>query len=168
MSSLNQNIIFDLPEETDLVDVIYNILEKNQIKDDPDQWFEREKSGQDSQAVIIKHAAIVLFKKIAPDEKIAELLQKHLAISQEIAKNIIQDIKLKLVAYMKLDNAGTIPPGIKNPETKNVAENAKISEENKKYTQDTKEILQNNQPKPITSNQQNSPQKSDNYREPIE
>lgn len=165
----NQNINFDLPEETDLIDVIYEILSKNNIKDSPEKWAKRENNHKESQAVIIKNAAVVLFKKIAPDEKVVELLQKHLDIPQETAKNILTDIKLKLIPYAKTDTIKQplVPTGVKSTEIKSVEENAKINQENKKFTEENKNIILKNTPTkpPQIITEKKGP---DTYREPIE
>lgn len=170
MTINSQKIIFDLPEETDLVDVIYDILEKNNIKDTPDQWAMRAKRNEESQAVIMKNATVVLFKKIVPDEKIIDLLQKYLTISPEKAKSILQDLKNQLLPYAKfsLPEKPNLGVGVKPIEIKNVAQNAKANEGEKKFTQENKDIiLQTQEVKKIEPPVNSLPETSDKYREPI-
>ena len=165
----NQNIDFDLPEELDLIDVIYAILEKNKIKDTIEQWQKRAERREESQAIIIGNAAVVLVRKIAPDEKVIELLQKYLTISPEIARNIITDIKLKLIPYAVIldEKKSPVQVGVKETTVKNVEQNAKINEVDKKFTEENKnKILENLPPTPPqVIIEKKGP---DTYREPIE
>lgn len=166
----NLQPIFDLPDDMNLVHVIYDILKKNNIKDDFKQWSDRANRGEESQVVIMQHAAIVLFKKMAPEEKIIELLQKHLTINQQIAKKVLSDIKLSLIPYMKNPEQEIIG-GVKPVEIKDVAENAKVNEVEKKFTDDQKNIIletQTNKKAEPANTANSAPKTKDTYREPIE
>jgi len=156
-----ENIIFELPDEsTDLVDVIYDILDKNGLglSDDPDKWPEEKEK---TQAITIQDAAIDVFKKI-PEEKILLSLQKYLNIDSQKAKDVLFDIQQKIVPYIKVTKPGelsaqeiimekirshqeapqTPSSGIKKPSITNVEENAQALQKEKKYTDDFKKFTQ--------------------------
>lgn len=102
MENNNKSIVdFELPEDSSLIDAIYEILEDNGLghPQDAREWPEEEE--EEPRAIIIRDAAVIIFKKTISEEKLVEFLQKHLKISVEVAKKIIIDIKAKLIPYAK-------------------------------------------------------------------
>ncbi len=171
----NKKVIdFDLPEDKSIIDVIYDVLEKNGLGlgEDPDTWPDE---SEETQAMIIRSAAITIFQKKIPGEKLIEFLQKHLKTSKETAENIVTDIKEKLIPYAivieekkmpelsvqeilleKIKNNVSFkenPPlpitKVKKVEIKNVEDNAELHQRDKIYTDEMKKIIQEEPKKEI-------------------
>jgi len=103
---INQKIVFNLPEEITTIDVIDEILKSHGLEENSKDFFNKiiaeEELGKESKVSIIKDVAVLIVQKKIPENKIVELLGKHLEIPQETAEKIIQDIKEKLVPYAKV------------------------------------------------------------------
>src|SRR5260221_1352002 len=99
---LNQRLIFELPEETTIVEVIENILESNNIKEDDDEYFDKVIRDEETRNIIIRDAAITIFEKKISDKKVVDLLAAHLGISKETAEKIVVEIKEKLIPFAKM------------------------------------------------------------------
>lgn len=91
---------FDLPEEVSLMDIIYEILEKNNLEGTIEERIHEFESGE-SRALIIRDAALVMYRKKIPEDKLAEFLAKHLRISKETAKKVILEIRERIVPYIR-------------------------------------------------------------------
>lgn len=96
----NNEIYFQTPEDTSIVDFIYDILDKNNLREPIHAWLKRDNT-KESRVIIIRDAALVLFQKKIPEEKLVEFLAKHLEASKETAEKVVQDIKEKLIPYTK-------------------------------------------------------------------
>lgn len=99
--NLNQRMAFVLPEGVTVVDVIDEILTNNNIGESDDEYFNKSAQGKEPRLLITRDAAVVLFEKKVPENKLVELLAKHLETSKETAQKIIADIKQKLIPYAK-------------------------------------------------------------------
>lgn len=101
MESNNQRIIFTIPEETTILEVIFQILEDNELKESVKEAFDKSIKGEDSRFIIIRDAALTIARKMVPEEELIKLLSDHLKISQEKAKKVILNIKEKIIPYAK-------------------------------------------------------------------
>ena len=119
MKKNNPKIDFALPEDTSLVDVIYDILEKNNIKQSDEEFIDKViQRKEESRVVIIRDAAVTVFQKKISESKVVELLQKHLETSKEIAEKIVADIKEKLIPYAQIIDTNKKTDAIDIQETK--------------------------------------------------
>lgn len=137
-----KQIVFQLPENTYLFEMIDEILKKNNLEQTPKDFF--SPSNAESRSHIIKDSAIILYQKKVPEDKLADFLEKHLKTSKENVKKVIIDIKEKLVPYIKVIDVieekeeekrefqkplpppqpEVLPPGVKKVDIKDVEENA--------------------------------------------
>ena len=101
MEKNNKKIVFDLPEEAVLGDIFDEILKNNNLEETTEDFFASIKNNQDPRVLILIDAAKIIFQKKIPEEKIIELLQKHLDVSKEAAEKIVVDIKQKITPYVK-------------------------------------------------------------------
>lgn len=101
-NSGNKEIDFELPGDKSVIDTIYDIIKDNGLVESPEKLLDRYRSKKESPALIIRDAALIIFQKKIPDEKLAEILAKHLETSKEIAVRVVGDIKEKLVPYIKI------------------------------------------------------------------
>jgi hypothetical protein len=161
MKNITQQIDFELPNDISVLGVIYDILKRNNIQESDEEWLQRHKNKKESKALIIRDSALVLFKKQISEDKLAEILAQHLGTTKEISKNIISDIKQKLIPYARIfepeketsklstqkvilekikGNASVqkipVSPEVKNIQIKNVEKNAeKLKKERGQTTQ---------------------------------
>ena len=94
-------IIFDLPENIVAIEVIGEILKNNGLEESSKEFFNKSIKGIEPKKNIVRDAAIALFEKKIPEEKLSNLLTKHLETSKETAEKIIQNVKKKLIPYAK-------------------------------------------------------------------
>jgi len=179
MQKKTQEITFDLPEDTILIDVIDEILKNNNLEETAENFFNLL---DDSHTLIIQNTAIAMVEKVDSQTAITEDLTKKLGITQQTAEKIIMEINQKLIPYAKIINpeeetrhlqvvsgAREIEPTIKKVNHINVEENAKINAETKKFTDEVKRISQENRDKKFNVGKFSEEKKgSDQYREPIE
>jgi len=175
--SKNQRIAFSFPEEITTVDVIHEILENNGLPESNQEYVDKLTKEVEPRMKIARDAAIAMFEKKVPENKVAELLAKHLETSPEIAKKIVVDINQKLIPYAKVITdeeepkretakpAAPTPPPPKMPYSKkieipNVEENAANMEKSEQL-QKARTVI----PQPETPKPQGAP---DPYKEPIE
>ena len=102
MTSLNNQNINNLTEGTeglDQIDTAVEILKNNGLEETIEEAYSKEEKEEKSRIAIINDVA----KKIASLEletsgrDAVSILQKELKISEELSKNLLQDIKEKLV-----------------------------------------------------------------------
>ena len=98
----NQKIIFDFPEDISIVDITDQILGGNGFKESSEEFFDKNTKGIEPLALIIRDAALALFEKKIPKDKLAGILAKHMKISGEVAEKIVEDINIKLVPFAKI------------------------------------------------------------------
>jgi len=179
MENNTSTIEFEMPEDVSVVRYINEILKNNSVKKNTRDWntWMTGTEGKESQVLIIKNTAKIIVQEKLPNERIIELLQRHLEVSKETAGRIILDIKTKLIPFAKVVNLyeeslAIIQAGIKKPDITNVEENAKINEATKKFSEENKsKILEEiSLPTDQASNNKFSSEKKgpDSYREPIE
>jgi len=94
-------IIFDLPENIVAIEVIGEILKNNGLEESSKEFFNKSIKGIEPKKNIVRDAAIALFEKKIPEEKLSNLLTKHLETSKETAEKIIQNVKERLIPYAK-------------------------------------------------------------------
>ncbi len=168
---------------TDKAELIFSeIIKKYNLQERDEELYKKYAEGKEGQVKIIRDAVKTIAKKIIPDEKLAELLEKHLRVSRDIINKMIQDIKSNLLPLLLMfpeekfndpifreeiskkvfgEEKGTILPYDKKIEIKDVDKNAeKIKQVGK--TLKTEFIV------PEKENQQVQNQKPDTYRESIE
>ncbi|OGZ63722.1 MAG: hypothetical protein A3A98_00315 [Candidatus Staskawiczbacteria bacterium RIFCSPLOWO2_01_FULL_40_39] len=97
----NQRIVFNLPEDTTIVEVIDEILKNNGLEENNKEFINKLKQEKEPKFSVAKDAAITLAQKKIPEKKLIELLAKHLETSKENAEKIVRDIKQKLIPYAK-------------------------------------------------------------------
>ena len=100
----NQIIDFVLPGDITLAEVIDDILKKNGLKESLEEYYDESNKDKEPRVVIIRNAALVILQKKIPEEKLVELLQKHLETSQETAQKTVNDINQKLIPFAKIIN----------------------------------------------------------------
>ena len=102
MKKNNQIIDFVLPTKTTLTEIIDVILEKNGLKDTIEEYYDESNKDNEPKVAIIRDVALIIFQDKIPENKLVELLEKHLETSKETAEKIIQDIKENLIPYAKI------------------------------------------------------------------
>lgn len=189
----SQKVRFVLPENTTFDKTVDQILQENNLQEDDEEFLEKDSQDIEPRAMIVEGAATAIAEKKLPENKITELLQKHLEISLEVAQNIISGIRQKLIPFaqektaqksegfreklLEKLRAGTNisqPESIekepiiaypKKPDTTDVEENAKNMDLKGKntLTKDMNKFPENTLPPPPQQNK-----KPDTYQEPIE
>lgn len=94
-------------------ETIKQILKNNGLEEDETEASEKVSQGRESRSMIIKDALIAIQQRKISEERLAELLQKHLETSKETAEKIIQDINQKIILPAKTsdleENTETTP-----------------------------------------------------------
>ncbi len=105
-----QKIIFVLPGDLNRVDVIDDILKENGLEESAKEYFAKLDKGEEPRLSIVRDAAMAMAWKKVPEEKIVELLASHLQTSPETSRNIVQELKEKLIPYARIadDETGKI------------------------------------------------------------
>ncbi len=96
-----QIIVFDLPEDVIISDVINEILTNNSLEESDDEYFDKLDKGKETRLAITRDATLTLFEKKVSEEKLAEIMAEHLETSKENAVKVIGDIKKKILPYTK-------------------------------------------------------------------
>lgn len=183
----NKNILVIFPDEAKLV--FSKILEKNNLQETDQEFYNYLDSNKETRRMIVRDAVRIMAKKILPEEKLIELLINHLTMQRDLAVKLIQEIKIQLLPLLlvfpeeklqdpvfqdevsqKASGVEKLNPsmGVKPIDIKNVEKNAKINEANKKFTQENKNIiLENQESKKIEPPNNPTLKKPDSYREPI-
>jgi len=142
--------------------VFFEIIKKYNIRESDKKLHEKYAKGEETYSKIMKDTVKTMATGVIPEEKLVELLEKHLGVSKDIILNIIQDIKNKLLPLLliypneKFDDPvfreeiskkifgedsifkKEIPLySVKKVEIKNVEENAKNLEKEEKGKKDT-------------------------------
>ena len=98
----NKRVIFDLLDDNTIVDITEGILKNNNLEESNEEYFKKATTGQEPRARIIRDTALVMVQKKIPEEKLVELLEKHLEIKKNVAENIIKEINEKLIPFAKV------------------------------------------------------------------
>jgi hypothetical protein len=98
----DEEVFFALPEEKSLSEEIMKILENNGLKESPSDFFKKDSQEKEPYAIIIRDAALSLVKKIVPEKTLLDFLHKHLKISLKIGEKVLEEIKEKLIPYIKI------------------------------------------------------------------
>ena len=179
----NEKIIFTLPETTNVVEAIEGILKNRGLSESADEFEEKQEKNIKPRLLVIRDVAYAIARNKTHEQELIKTLVEDLVISQEVAKNIISDIRRVIMPYVKIAQPNevsveelimqkiknheenpqeVIPTGEKKPTITNVEENAKASQENKKYTDEIKKSLQEGLDKePIEKTEE------DLFREPL-
>jgi len=128
MEKNNQRIVFILPGDAIITEMIFSILKSNGLEESPTEAYNKSTHGKDSRLTILRDAALTIVQKKVSEEKLVELLQKHLETSKENAEKIIQDIKEKLIPYAKTTSG----------------ENNNVENQKEKYREDLLKKIQAN------------------------
>ena len=102
MINNNKKIIFDLPEDITIINVIDEILKNNGLAESAQEFLDRDDNNEEPRLIIVRDAALTMAEKKVPENKITELLQEHLKTSKETAEKIVNDINQKLIPYAKI------------------------------------------------------------------
>lgn len=130
----NKRVMFALPEGTTITEVIFGILESNGLKESNEEVLNKSADGKDSKLIIVRDAAITIVEKKIPEKKLIELLQKHLATSQETAEKIVYDINQKLVPFAKIID---------------LEKNSKIEDQKEKFREELLKKINSNRNTPV-------------------
>lgn len=82
-----------------MADIIDEILKNNGLEESDEDFFNKFDKDMEPRTLIIRDAALIIAQKKIPEEKLAELLQKHLETSQETSLKIVQDVKEKILPF---------------------------------------------------------------------
>lgn len=184
MPNTNLKVIFDLPEDISTISIIDEILRDNGLAENAKEFLEKDDNGEEPRLIIVWDSTIVMAQKRIPEEKIIELLAKHLKTSQETARKIVSDIKEKLIPFAKIENqGGNFQEELLNkirgnapviePEKKLPVPNIKkrsiidVDKNAEKIKLDRKPIVSNQQ-KPVIPTPTLPPKEEDKYKESIE
>ncbi len=99
-----KSIIFDLPEDVSLTEIIFSILKNNGLQESEREAFEKSMREEESQLIILRDAAITIAQRKIPEDKLVEFLAKHLGTTTQTAANIVKEINNKIIPYAKLIN----------------------------------------------------------------
>lgn len=102
MQKNNQRIIFIFPGDIILTEVIFDILKNNGLEESPTEAYNKSTHDKDSRLIIVRDATLIIAQKKIPEDKLVELLSKHLETSAKTAQKIISDIKEKLIPFAKI------------------------------------------------------------------
>jgi hypothetical protein len=175
MENSNKKIIFSIPGEDSVTDIVYSILQNNGLPETISESVEKSINNIPSKSNILKSAVYDLANKKITEIALVQLLQTQLQTTEAVAKKIVSDVNQRLIPFAKekdfsLEQEETLQPikdtekdsfssFIKKPEITNVEENEKIKYPEPKMSQ--KNPLPE---KPIEKKSSGS----DTYREPIE
>jgi translation elongation factor EF-1alpha len=171
-----EKIYFD----EDTAPIIFSILEKYSIKDSNEKFLERLEAGKLPQGVIIIDSVEKLFVSNAKDDEILPFLKNGLEITDQLASQILADIKEKLLPIAKKYTPETkkeeVPEKIATPQMNNISVSVGVPEPLEPSTSQPKPKIpratkKSTEPTPedtIKKEIPESPKKSDTYREPIE
>ncbi len=183
----NQKIVFSLPEDITIIDVIFGILKNNALEETPAETCEKRTKANPSRLIIIRDAAKSIAENKLSEKDLIFSLQRQLDIPKETAEKLINEIKEKIVSFAKKITIGKetasplkiIPqeksfpieegfPTIKtlptnNNESKIIIEENIIGKkrEKSKSAEKIRKIIETQKSKP-------SQKSSDIYREPID
>ena len=176
MGNYKTKIDFEFPrDDLTIIDVVYEILEKHNLgyyQKDSSKWPQK---GDESYAMIIIDTVSIVLKKIISEEKIVELLEKHLKISEVKAKEVLSDIKIKIIPYAKEVSVDDHKKGIGKVSAQEfilekIKKNAPIQQAS--FSQPSNEKIKKIEIKSVEDNAENLKNKNergqDVYREKIE
>ncbi len=92
----NLRVIFTQKAES----VFFDILKNNELEESDEEFDAYIFKEKESRAMIIRDTIEIMARKIIPEDKLVELLQKHLEVSQDATEKIIKDIKEKLLPLL--------------------------------------------------------------------
>jgi hypothetical protein len=156
MENDNQKIIFELPENTNAGEIIFEILENNGLEyssnDDLSKSLEK--------IVIINAAAKDIFERKISEDDTLSLFTRKLKISEPEAKKLLKELKEKLLPFAKKITIAN------RSQAETILSEKLITP--KKETLGEKEVIKNINPQTENKNAAFASKKSDNYRESIE
>src|SRR3989344_3930877 len=104
---INKRIIFNIPGDTTLVDILEDILRNNGLTESDEEYFNTSQQGKEPRLLIIRDAMLILIQNKVPEKKLASFLSTHLKTSPKVAEKIIEEIKEKLLPSVKEVTNGT-------------------------------------------------------------
>lgn len=86
---------------TDQVEETFDQLAQTHDLQETDEEFNSYlENGNESREMILRDAIEVMAKKMIPEKKLIELLEKHLTISKESAEQIVKEVKEKILPIL--------------------------------------------------------------------
>lgn len=188
----NQKTTFLLPEDTNITEVLEDLLNKYRLSQTSEEINKKISEGKEYNLPIVKKIAISLAKKEIDSNSAQSLLQDRLATTKEIAEGLLNDIYTKLIPFSKTFYYDSDGNPIQNsesretdlPKIKAPIEVEKIMEEREKSLLKEKVVVDNqfNHPVPTKTKKSVTIKKPaptetvikqnhtgpDSYREPIE
>jgi len=98
---ITEKIIFALPENISLINLMDEILKYNNLEESDEEYVNKLDKGIEPRLIIVRDAAIIIAQKKFPEKKVAEFLAQHLKTSHETAEKIITEINEKLIPYAR-------------------------------------------------------------------
>lgn len=96
MKKQNQRVIF-----TDKAELIFSkIVQENNLQETLQKTGGFSVSHKESPEMIARMATVIMARKTVSEEKVSELLQKHLNLPQESIRKIMDDIKNRLLPLL--------------------------------------------------------------------
>ncbi len=77
-----------------------DILKNNGLEESDEEFFNKLEQDKEPKEIITRDAVTTIARKVIPEKKLVELLQKHLEVSQETAERIIYTIKSRLLPLL--------------------------------------------------------------------
>ena len=171
MENINQRIVFITPgEDTTPIQITLSILENNGIKNIIDDI---ENNPDNPKLIIAFNAAKDFFDKKITEDKMADLFQKELNVSKDVAINIIKELKEKIIPFGKIISEPTGNKGKINVDiaTSNIPVNEPIESLTTNIPTTETIITAPKRIKKVSTVITETPKQSsgpDSYREPIE
>ncbi len=171
----NQRIIFLLPEDVTMDEIIFSILKNNELEETSEEACEKSIKGELSRLIIIRDVARDLAEKKVSERDLIQSLRNQLEIPEEKAEKLVSNIKERIIPFAKevMETESNMPQKESNIATKIKPPIGTIQEE----------IIKREVIKPLLKTPQRIkkppvlekgkevkefPKKSDAYREPIE
>ena len=101
METDTKSIIFNFPGDVTSADIIEQILLTSGLGENEEEFSEKDAKGIEPRFIIVRDTAYAMIGKKIPEEKMVEILAKHLETSKETAQKIIQDINEKIVPFAR-------------------------------------------------------------------
>ena len=67
---INKRIIFNIPGDTTLVDILEDILRNNGLTESDEEYFNTSQQGKEPRLLIIRDAMLILIQNKVPEKKV--------------------------------------------------------------------------------------------------
>lgn len=81
-------------------DVFSEIIKKYELQETDEEFFNDIEDREESRRSIVKDAITVMVKRIIPEEKLVEFLEKHLNLPKESTQKMVADLKNNLLPIL--------------------------------------------------------------------